>query len=153
MTLADKENAMNRMAKGLVAAALASVVLASGSAWAQLGYPNYPYDAAYSPRTWGFYGYPWQYTYTYYPYGYSYDYSTPLGVIDALATPFAAAAAAPAVVVTGAPLVAGRSVATSSVGDHCTTSATTCELSHASFVGNRCSCRVPGGRARGSVTP
>jgi predicted 3-demethylubiquinone-9 3-methyltransferase (glyoxalase superfamily) len=28
-----------------------------------------------------------------------------------------------------------------------------CELYHASYVGGGCSCRVPGGRARGSVTP
>jgi hypothetical protein len=28
-----------------------------------------------------------------------------------------------------------------------------CELYHASFVGNGCSCRTPSGRARGSVTP
>jgi hypothetical protein len=52
-----------------------------------------------------------------------------------------------------APLTTGRSVATSQPGNSCTTPVKTCELREASFVGNGCSCRVSGGRARGSVTP
>ena len=51
-----------------------------------------------------------------------------------------------------APFVAGRSVA-EGVGDFCSTPVRTCQLIHASYVGAGCSCQVPGGRARGSVTP
>jgi hypothetical protein len=51
------------------------------------------------------------------------------------------------------PLVTGRSVATGGVGDFCATPVRTCQLVHASFVGGGCSCRVAGGRARGSVVP
>jgi hypothetical protein len=54
---------------------------------------------------------------------------------------------------TPAPLVTGRSVATGQMGIYCVTPAKTCELSHASYVGGGCSCRVPGGRSRGSVSP
>ncbi len=52
-----------------------------------------------------------------------------------------------------APLATGRSVAISQPGDWCTTPVRTCQLREASFVGNGCSCQVPGGRARGTVTP
>ncbi|MGH6823417.1 MAG: hypothetical protein ACREC4_08000 [Methylocella sp.] len=52
-----------------------------------------------------------------------------------------------------APMVTGRSVATRQMGNYCTTQATTCELDRASFVGHSCSCKVPGGRVQGSVTP
>jgi hypothetical protein len=79
----------------------------------------------------------WDYGYPYDNYGYgypSYDYSY----------------AAPAY---AAPLVTGRSVATGQWGNFCTTSVKTCELTRASFIGNGCSCRVPGGRARGTVSP
>jgi hypothetical protein len=54
---------------------------------------------------------------------------------------------------TAAPLVTGRSVVTGRLGNFCTTSVKTCELRHASYLGGGCCCRVPGGRARGSVTP
>jgi hypothetical protein len=50
-----------------------------------------------------------------------------------------------------ATLATGRSVG--QLGYFCTTPAKTCELRHASYVGIGCSCRVPGGRAKGSVTP
>ena len=52
-----------------------------------------------------------------------------------------------------APLVTGRSVATGQIGIYCATPAKTCELYHASYVGGGCSCRVPGGRSRGFVSP
>jgi len=51
---------------------------------------------------------------------------------------------------TPAPLVTGRSVATGQIGIYCATPAKTCD---ASYVGGGCSCRVPGGRSRGSVSP
>lgn len=54
---------------------------------------------------------------------------------------------------TPAPLVTGRSVATGQLGIYCATPAKTCELYHASYVGGGCSCRVPGGRSWGSVSP
>ena len=52
-----------------------------------------------------------------------------------------------------APLMTGRSVATGQFGNSCSTHVKTCELRHASYVGVGCSCHVPGGHARGSVTP
>src|SRR5947199_57563 len=39
------------------------------------------------------------------------------------------------------------------MGNYCTTPQKTCALRSPSYVGIGCSCRVPGGRARGSVTP
>jgi hypothetical protein len=48
---------------------------------------------------------------------------------------------------------AGRSVATGQMGIYCATPAKTCELYRASYVGGGCSCRVPGGRSRGFVSP
>jgi hypothetical protein len=51
-----------------------------------------------------------------------------------------------------APPVTGRSVATGLMGIYCATPAKTCELYHPSYVGGSCSCRVPGGHARGTVT-
>ena len=55
---------------------------------------------------------------------------------------------------TASPLVTGRSVAVNAQpGDACETPVRTCELREASFVGNGCSCKVAGGRARGSVIP
>jgi hypothetical protein len=53
---------------------------------------------------------------------------------------------------TPATLVTGRSVA-GQIGIYCATPAKTCELYHASYVGGGCSCRVPGGRSRGFVSP
>ncbi|MGH6853669.1 MAG: hypothetical protein ACREDJ_10855 [Methylocella sp.] len=54
---------------------------------------------------------------------------------------------------TPAPLVTGRSVAAGEIGIYCATPAKTCELYHASYLGGGCSCRVPGGRSWGSVSP
>jgi hypothetical protein len=59
----------------------------------------------------------------------------------------------PADRVAPAPLVTGRSVAAGQIGIYCATPAKTCELYHASYVGGGCSCRVPGGRSRGFVSP
>jgi hypothetical protein len=87
---------------------------------------DYPYDYAY--------GYPNDY-YGYPGYAYAPGYYT----------------TAPRVATT-APLVTGRSVA-EGVGDFCTTPVKKCELYHPSNLGAGCSCRVPGGRASGSVTP
>ena len=45
----------------------------------------------------------------------------------------------------------GRSVATT--GDTCSTPVKACTLYNQSYVGQGCSCKVPGGRSRGRVTP
>jgi hypothetical protein len=81
------------------------------------------------------YGYPYDYAYGY---GYPYDYGSGYG--------YPAAA-------TAAPLVTGRSVATGQMGNYCTTPVKTCQLYNASYIGNGCSCRVSGGRSRGTVFP
>ena len=81
-------------------------------------------------------------------------YNNPVGgLFGALTAPVEAAAAVPAAAAATAtaPLVTGRSVAQE--GNSCTTPTKTCELRNASWIGNGCSCRVPGGRVRGSVTP
>ncbi|MGH6837631.1 MAG: hypothetical protein ACREDT_02285 [Methylocella sp.] len=135
------------------------------------GYPSnaynygYPYNNAYG------YGYPSSYAYGYgYPYansyGYSYEFDNPFALVTApidllaapvttLTRPVAAAAAAPFEVATSAtaPLLTGRSVATGQMGNLCSTPVKTCELYHASFIGNGCSCKVTGGRSRGTVSP
>jgi hypothetical protein len=51
------------------------------------------------------------------------------------------------------PLMTGRSVAIGVVGNHCQTPATTCLLYHSSIQGGPCSCKVPGGRSRGTIIP
>jgi hypothetical protein len=55
----------------LASAALAAVLTASSSAWAQMGVPNarlgnpdHPYDAVYNSGSWGYYGSP-NYNYAY----------------------------------------------------------------------------------------
>jgi hypothetical protein len=89
---------------------------------------------------------------------YYYDWTDPLDhvtasfvvltwPIKALSTPVAEAKTA-----TG-PLVTSRSVATGQMGRMCSTPVKTCELDHAAYAGNGCSCQVPGGRARGFVSP
>jgi hypothetical protein len=52
-----------------------------------------------------------------------------------------------------APVATDRSVASGATGMHCATQVKTCLLGNASYVGVGCSCKVTGGRARGSVTP
>ncbi len=77
--------------------------------------------------------------YPYYGYGYSYPgYASGYGY--------------PGYGYAAAPLVTGRSVAIGGMGGYCSTPVKTCELYQASYLGNGCSCRVPGGHARGSVT-
>ncbi len=79
------------------------------------------------------------------------------GIVGAITAPVTIAAEAPAAVAGAAmaPLYMGRSVATgpAEIGNSCSTPAKTCELRRASWIGNGCSCHVPGGRARGTVTP
>ncbi|MEJ0095598.1 MAG: hypothetical protein WDN46_19990 [Methylocella sp.] len=74
-----------------------------------------------------------------YGYGYGYNYGYP---------GYAYSTAAVA-----APVTTGRSVATGGIGNYCATPVKTCELYHASYVGVGCSCKVSGGRARGTVAP
>jgi hypothetical protein len=81
------------------------------------------------------YGYPYDYAYGYPGYGYSgYGYGY-----------------APGTAAVTAPLVTGRSVAVDAYGNYCTTPVKTCLLYHSAYLGDGCSCRVPGGHARGSV--
>jgi hypothetical protein len=92
-------------------------------------------------------GYPYYgYGYGYPGYGYGYDngYGSGYGYPATGASGYYSSAA---------PLVTGRSVATGQMGRMCSTPVKACELYQASWVGNGCSCRVSGGRARGSVTP
>ena len=76
------------------------------------------------------------------------------GLGAAITAPVAAAAQAPAAVAGAAtaPFM-GRSAATGQIGNSCTTPQKTCALKSPSYVGIGCACRVPGGHARGSVTP
>jgi hypothetical protein len=53
----------------------------------------------------------------------------------------------------GTPAVTVRSIAAGQLGNYCRTSVKTCELQRTSYLGSGCSCRVPGGRTRGTVTP
>ena len=101
--------------------------------------------AATSPW-WGSNYYGYGYGNSYYGYGNNYPYG--YGLAAAASAPVAVAAAATA------PLITGRSVAIGNVqmGNYCTTTVKTCLLYNESWVGNGCSCRIPGGRARGSVT-
>jgi hypothetical protein len=166
------ENAMNRTAAALfVSAGVCAGLLAASPSWAQaMGGPyasyNYPYGTYSAYPTSGYpytnaYGYPYNNAY-----GYSSDYNNPFWIVTAplaavtapltaLAAPVAQAATAPFAVTASAmgPLMTGRSVATGQMGRMCLTPAKSCELYQASWVGNGCSCRVPGGLARGSVTP
>lgn len=122
---------------------------------------GYPYAAAYG------YGYPDTAPYGY-PYAnpWGYDSSNPFSIVTApvaaltapvtaLASPVAQVATAPFAVASEAtaPLVTGRSVATGQMGRMCSTPVKSCELYRESFVGNGCSCKVSGGRARGTVAP
>jgi hypothetical protein len=91
--------------------------------------------------------------------GYAYEDVSPYGYgigsgLAALATaPLALAADATA------PLVTGRSVATSAMagpgvagaGNYCGTPVKTCLLYEPGWLGTGCSCRIPGGHARGFV--
>jgi hypothetical protein len=171
---------MKRIAAYLASAALGAALVGSGPAWAQMrsGYPynpdNYAYNYGY-PYAYGYgYGYPYDYAYGYpssyaygygYPYANSYGYANPFAIVTApiaaltapvtaLTTPVAEAAAPFAVATSAtAPLITGRSVATGQMGKMCSTPVKACELYQASYIGNGCSCRVTGGRSRGTVSP
>ena len=86
--------------------------------------------------------------YPYYGYGYGYP-----GYASGYSYPgYASGYSYPGYGYAAAPLVTGRSVAIGGMGGYCSTPVKTCELYQASYIGNGCSCRVPGGHARGSVT-
>lgn len=154
------EKTMHRIVTALFASAAACTgLLAASPSWAQAPYPYGTYSS-YPGYSYG-YGYPYAGTY-----GYSSDYGNPFSIITApiaamtapltaLAAPVAGVAAAPvaATAAVTTPLVTGRSIATGQMGRMCSTPARSCELYHASWVGNGCSCRVAGGLTRGSVTP
>lgn len=118
-----------------------AAVAGAAVAGAAATYPYYGYNYPY-------YGYGYNYPYYGGQYNYSYNYGYPTGGLATAAT----APLAAATTVATAPFT-GQSAATGQIGKFCTTSARTCGLRQASYVGNGCSCRVPGGRARGSVTP
>jgi hypothetical protein len=107
------------------------------------------------------------YTYAWYP-GYTNSYAYPFGSgLGAIATaPLAIATDATAPLVTGrsvavenVPLTEGRSAAVATVavtgvagsGNYCATSVKTCLLREPGWLGTGCSCRIPGGHARGFV--
>jgi hypothetical protein len=146
---------MKCIAAYLASAALGAGLVGSGPAWAQMwsGYPynpdNYAYNYGYPYNYAHGYGYPYNYAYGY-GYANSYGYADPFAIVTApivaltapvtaLATPVTAAAAATSA---RAPLVTGRSVATGQMGKMCSTPVKACELYHASYIGNGCSCRV-----------
>ncbi|SFK51913.1 hypothetical protein [Methylocapsa palsarum] len=108
-------------------------------------YSSYDYNGPYAGYGYGYptYGYDFAYGY---PYGPGTGFGT--GLLSLPGTGFAVAGAP-----TAPPLTTGRSAAAGGMGASCSTPAKTCELTHASMIGNGCSCRVEGGRARGSVTP
>ncbi|HXW72695.1 MAG TPA: hypothetical protein VEK34_14935 [Methylocella sp.] len=87
---------------------------------------------------WGI-GFPYGYGYYGYPYGY--DLAAATAGLPRLVS------AAPPV-----PLATGRSVAIREWGNYCSTPMAACTLHHASLIGGRCSCRVAGGRANGTVS-
>lgn len=104
-----------------------------GSSWGWGG--GWPYYSDYGPSSYayGYRSYPTYFrayqTRPYYGYGQTYAYTRTT------------------------PLVTGRSVAAGNIGMHCATAPRTCLLKNASYVGVGCSCKVTGGRARGSVIP
>jgi hypothetical protein len=107
-----------------------------GWGWGGWGYPYA--DCGYWGSDYCGYGYP-GYAYGYgYPDYYGYNYGYP--------------ATGPGGYYAAAPLVTGRSVAAGQLGGYCTISVKACELHHPSYIGDACSCRVPGGRARGLLT-
>ena len=167
---------MKRIAPYIGSATLGIALIASNPAIAQtiggfgldIGYPTYPsyYSRIYGyPYGYASYPYSYSYPYNYSAYNYPYTYSAWNngwgGFVGGLASLAAApvevagaAVTAPMAVATNtaAPPMAGRSVATGQMGNSCKTSVKICELRHASYVGNGCSCRVVGGRARDRFT-
>jgi hypothetical protein len=162
---------MKHKAIYLVSAALGAALFASGAAWAQMSastgkmgnYCSTPTKTCELSRaSWIGNGcscrVPGGRARGYVSNNYSQPYAgaNPIGGLAAVvAAPVEAAAAVPEAVAAAAtaPLTTGRSVATGQMGNFCATSVKTCELRHASYIGGGCSCRVPGGRARGTVSP
>ena len=100
-------------------------------------------------------------TCVWYP-GYAYANGYPYGSgIGSIGTGLADLATAPLALAAGAtaPLVTGRSVAVTGAaapgvagsGNYCGTPVRTCLLIEPGWLGTGCSCRVPGGHARGFV--
>jgi hypothetical protein len=146
-----KENKMKRSSAFVAAALLTAAIPVSGHAeelpaydWGGVGgWRANKWWPGYAGMGWAFgWNYPW-WGYPYYVLGYDspYGYGYPNGY------------SSPPANVAVEPVVAARSVADGPLGNTCTTPVKACELRHASQIGNGCSCRVPGGRARGSVTP
>jgi hypothetical protein len=158
---------MKRIAPYLASATLGLALIATHPAAAQVlgigmdvGFPTYPtyYSRVYG-YPYGYASYPYHGAYSY-PYAYNaWDWGAPIARAASLvAAPVelaGTAVTAPVAVAanTASPLITGRSVTTGQMGNFCTTSVKTCELRHASYIGNGCSCRVIGGHARGTVAP
>ena len=103
------------------------------------GYPRRDHGWHYG---WHYGSFPHRYGYDYvYPYGYGYGYGA--GLAGLATAPLALGAAVTE------PLMTGRSVAAS--GNYCATPVKTCLLHEPGWVGTGCSCKVYGGRARGTV--
>ncbi|WP_084144068.1 hypothetical protein [Methylocapsa acidiphila] len=138
------------------AAALGVALTCSGPAFAHG--PGYRHGGWHHPHGWHqawrggwrHHGMAWNYAYPYnFAWGYGYPYNNDWGfspVAAALTAPLAVAAAATA------PLMTGRSVAVGGYGNYCATDMKTCLLYDTAYLGTGCSCKVPGGRARGLVT-
>lgn len=153
---APKEKMMIRAASYLAFSASLALLISAGPVSAQTA-PGYGY---YSRPAAGAYGsYPSDYAPGYYNYPSSSSDMGPFSFLTAplsvAAAPLGAAAAAPAMVAGAAtaPLTMGRSVAEGQMGGSCTTPVKSCRLHQASFIGNGCSCKVTGGRSRGTVSP
>ena len=116
---------MRRKTINVALASLAAALIVSGSAWAQMTVPGSDMNYTDSRDPFD----------TTYPHKYPY----PQASLPIYGGP--------------APVVTGRSAATGQLGNYCTTPVTSCVLDRAFFVGRSCSCKVPGGRVRGSVTP
>ena len=99
---------------------------------------HYGWHRGWYPHSYYSYGYGYPYGYAY-PYGYGYG----AGLAAAATAPLALAADATE------PLVTGRSVA--AAGNYCATPMKTCLLQEPGWLGTGCSCKVEGGRARGTV--
>ena len=120
-----------------------------GGDW-DYGYPYFA-DCGYSgywSNPYCGYGYS-NYAYSYPDYGYDNGYN---GYDNGYANDYGYPSTGASGHYVAAPLATGRSVATGQLGSYCTISVKACELHHASNVGGSCSCRVPGGHARGFVS-
>lgn len=107
--------------------------------WRHHGWRHYGWHRGWH---YGWYRPGHHYAYGYgYPYNYGYGFGTGLAAVATAPLTLAAAATAP--------LMTGRSVAAS--GNYCATPEKTCLLKEPGWMGTGCSCKVYGGRARGTV--